>query len=323
VPGSALNTVDPNLRLPYSQQWNFTVRQQIASATLASVAYVGTAGTHLQGLININQPIPGLTPLAQRRPYPLFQSITEIADVDNSRYHALQLTVEQRLSRGLSFNASYTWSHALDHSSTDSNSLQSFMDTYNRRLDYGNADFDIRHRLIASASYLLPYRRPGPMRLVIEGWQFNGILSLYTGLPFSVQSATNTLNIGSGSRASFIGPGNGALPGDQQSIQRWFNVAAFAPPPPLQFGNAGRNILRGPGTAQLDLSIFKNYRLRDHSNAMLQIRAEVFNLTNRAQFNNPAATIGAPGAGTITSAGSPATLQRLSREVQLALKLYF
>jgi hypothetical protein len=323
VPGSALNAVDPNESMPYTQQWNFTVRQQLAAATVAGVAYVGTAGTHLQGLINMNQATPGVTPLAQRLPYPLFQNIMDVTDVDTSRYHALQVTFEQRLSRGLSFNASYTWSHALDDSSTDSNSLITFMNTYNRRLDYGNADFDIRHRVIASASYQLPFRRPGRLRHVIEGWQLNGILSLYTGLPFTVQSATNTLNIGSGSRASWIGPGNGGLPENQRSIQDWFNVAAFAPPSPLQFGNAGRNILRGPGTAQLDLSVFKNFRLKERSAAYLQIRAEAFNLTNRVQFNNPAATIGAPGAGTITSAGSPVTFQRLSREVQLALKLYF
>jgi len=91
----------------------------------------------------------------------------------------------------------------------------------------------------------------------------------------------------------------------------------------LRFGDVGRNTLRGPDTRQLDFSIFKNFLLREGSTPSLQIRAEAFNVTTRTQFNNPASTIGAPGAGTITSAGSTSTFQRLSREVQLALKLHF
>jgi Carboxypeptidase regulatory-like domain/TonB dependent receptor len=323
VIGSALNAVDPHEHMPYTQQWNVNISHQLTSATLVSTAYVGTPGTHLQGFMNINQPRPGLTPLAQRRPYPLFQNIMGVADVDTSRYHALQLAFEQRLSHGLSFNASYTWSHALDDSSVNASSLQPFMNTYNRRLDHGNADFDIRHRLVASATYLVPFRASGWLRHAIEGWQLNGILNVYTGLPFTVQSATNTLNIGSSSRASYAGAGNGSLPENQRSIQHWFNVTAFSAPPALQFGDVGRNTLRGPGTTQLDFSAFKNFLLRERPTLRLQFRGEAFNLINRTQFNNPAATIGAPGAGTITSAGSSATFQRLSRQVQLAVKLYF
>jgi hypothetical protein len=197
------------------------------------------------------------------------------------------------------------------------------MDTYNRRLDYGNADYDIRHRFVGSATYVLPFKASGPLRYVVQGWQLNGILSLYSGIPFSVQSASNTLNIGGTSRAEFIGSGSGSLSGSPQSLQEWFNLAAFSAPPPLQFGNAGRNILTGPATKQLDLSAFKNFNFTEGHITNLQLRAEAFNLTNTPQFNNPNATIGAPGAGSITSAGSPYTLQRLSREVQLALKLYF
>src|SRR5262249_45750100 len=119
VLGSSLFAFDPNAHLPYTQQWNFSIQHQVASATLVSVAYVGAAGTHLQSLININQATPGLseTAVAPRRPYPQFQNIMAIADVETSRYHALQLTAEQRLTRALSFNASYTFSHALDYCS--------------------------------------------------------------------------------------------------------------------------------------------------------------------------------------------------------------
>jgi hypothetical protein len=137
-----------------------------------------------------------------------------------------------------------------------------------------------------------------------------------------VQSATNTLNTGGTSRAELIGPGNGSLPASQRTTQEWFDVAAFSGPPLLQYGDVGRNTLYGPGTKQLDFSTFKSFAFNEGKQS-LQFRAEAFNLLNTPQLNNPSATIGAAGAGTIISAGSPFTFQRLSREVQFALKLYF
>jgi hypothetical protein len=198
------------------------------------------------------------------------------------------------------------------------------MDTYDRRLDYGNADFDIPQRLTGSFTYNPPIRAAGFLGRAVNGWQLNGILSLYDGLPFSVQSASNTLNTGGTSRASYVpGAGNGTLPSGQQSVEEWFNVAAFSAPGTLLYGDAGRNILRGPGTHEMDISLFKNFQFHPDSSKKLQLRAEVFNITNTPQFNNPVNTIGAAGAGSITSAGSPYTLQRLSREIQLAAKFYF
>ena len=157
----------------------------------------------------------------------------------------------------------------------------------------------------------------------MTGWQLNGILSLYDGLPFSVNSATNTLNTGGSSRASLLPNAQGALPVDQRSIARWFNIAAFTAPGAQQFGNTGRNILRGPGTAQGDVSVFKDFFFSADQARRLQFRAECFNLSNTPQFNNPNASIGSPAAGTITAAGAPLTFQRTSRQIQLALKLYF
>ncbi|MGD0620501.1 MAG: hypothetical protein ABSB67_22935, partial [Bryobacteraceae bacterium] len=272
---------------------------------------------------NINQPVPGTTPIAQRRPYPLYQTITAIENVDKSNYQALQVTAERRFANNLSFNLAYTYSHALDSASVNPSSGGAlFMDSYDHRLEYGNADYNIPNRFVGSATYSLPFRASGLARYLVEGWQLNGILSLYGGIPFSVQSATNTLNTGGASRAELIGPGNGSLPVSQRTIAEWFNVAAFSGPPLLQYGDAGRNTLYGPGTKQLDFSTFKNFAFHEGKQS-LQFRAEAFNLLNTPQFNNPIATIGAAGVGTIVSAGSPFTFQRLSREVQFALKLYF
>ena len=195
------------------------------------------------------------------------------------------------------------------------------MDIRNIALDRGNGDTDVRHRAVASWTYALPFRASGALRQVVEGWQVNGILSLYGGLPFSVASANNTLNIGSGTRADRLR--EGSLPPDQRTPQRWFDTEAFATPGPQQFGNGGRNILSGPGTKQLDLSMFKAFPFSADGGRRVEFRTELFNITNTPQFNNPNATFGNAGFGTITSAGAPLTLQRTSRQIQLALKLYF
>ncbi len=323
VPGSALYAIDPHAGLPYTQQWNGAVEHQFTPSTLLTVAYVGTKGTHLLASEDINQPVPGTTPIIQRRPYPLFQSITRAENVDTSSYNALQVTLERRLARNLSFQLAYTLSHALDYASVGPGFGGGlFTDTYDHRLDYGNADYNIPQRFVGSFVYQLPFRASGFRRYIVQGWEFNGIVSLYSGLPFTVYSASNTLNNGATSRAELLGPGNGSLPTGQRTIQEWFNVASFGAPPLLQWGNVGRNTLQGPGTKELDFSLFKNFQIRE-GHESLQLRAEAFNLFNTPQLNNPVSTIGAPGAGTINSAGSPFTFQRLSREVQLAAKFYF
>ena len=279
---------------------------------------MGSKGTKLEARPNINQPVPGTTPISSRRPFPRFDNILSSENRHSSTYHALQVTGERRLAGGLSFLAAYTYSHSIDEASAD---FIAPMNLRNFRLDRGNSDFDVRHRLVTSWTYELPWNTSGWLNPVVAGWQVNGILSLYDGLPFSVASATNTLNIGSGTRANRLR--SGELPENQRTLQRWFDIDAFAAPGPQQFGNGGRNILRGPGTKQLDFSAFKNFYFDPDKIKRLQFRAEFFNLTNTPQFNNPNTTVGAPGAGSISSAGAPLSLQRTSRQIQFALKFYF
>ena len=131
---------------------------------------------------------------------------------------------------------------------------------------------------------------------------------------------TSNLNTGTGSQfPNRIG--SGELPSSQRSIDRWFDTSAFVAPPIYMFGNSGRNILSGPGTKQIDLSLFKSFMLAERRR--LEFRAEAFNALNTPQFNNPNVNIGFTGAGRITSAGNPTVFQRTSRQIQLALKLYF
>lgn len=316
IAGAGLNAIDPHAKTPTSYQWNAAVEQQLPDAILLTLAYVGSKGTFLESYPDVNMPVPGTTAITQRRPYPVFQKILDNENIDNSTYNGLEVSAERHFSRGVDFLLSYTYSHSIDYASGD---FGTPMDTYDIRLDRGDSDFDVPNHLVASGTYELPFKSKGRTRFLTNGWQANGILSVYSGLPFSVSSATNTLNNGYGTRANRIC--GGALP--NPTIADWFNLSCFTAPGAQQWGTGGRNILRGPHTRELDFSVFKNFALTSDNSKSLQLRAETFNLFNTPLFNQPAATSGAGGAGTITSAGSPITLQRTSREIQLALKFYF
>jgi hypothetical protein len=316
--GAPLYAVDPNAKTPYSEQWHASLQQEIGSASRITLAYVGNVGVHLDGLLDINQATPGTTAIASRRPYPYFAQIDQLQTSLASNYNSLQVTAERR-TKDFSFLASYTYSHALDE---NSGSPGSIVNSYDKHADYGNSDQDIPNRFVGSVNYSLPFQGSGWLRPAVEGWQLNAILSYSDGIPFSVLSGSNTLNVADGitPRAELIGPGNGSLPPGQRTLQHWFNTAAFTNPGAQQWGNSGRNILQGPGTKDVDFSAFKNITL--HETKTLQLRSEFFNLFNTPQFNNPNATVG-NGFGTISSAGSPTTLQRISREIQLAAKISF
>jgi hypothetical protein len=317
--GAPLFAVDPHAKTPYSAQWHASIQQQIGSTNRITVAYVGNTGFHLDALFDINQATPGTAALATRRPYPYFAQILQLQTRQVSSYNGLQITAERR-SKDLTFLASYTYSHALDESS---NSPGSVMNSYQPHWDYGNSDQNIPSRFVGSVNYSLPIKGSGWLKPVEEGWQLNGILIFSDGIPFSVLAGSNSLGIADGiaPRAQFVGAsGNGSLPTGQRKLTQWFNTADFTNPGTQQWGNAGRNTLQGPGTKDIDFSVFKNIRLAEAK--MLELRSEFFNLFNTPQFNNPNATVG-PGFGTISSAGSPTTLQRTSREIQLAAKISF
>jgi Carboxypeptidase regulatory-like domain/TonB dependent receptor len=318
--GSPLVTTDPNIRTPYSEQWHLSVQQQIGAATRITVAYVGNVGVHLTTMHNINQATPGIStsPIATRRPYPYFAQIGQLQGNMISNYHGLQLSAERR-TRDLTYLFSYTYSHALDE---NSNNAGAPVNSYNQHADYGNGDNNIPNRFVGSVNYSLPFEGSGWLRPVVRGWELNAILTYSDGIPFSVFAGSNSLNIADGIKpmAQLVGPGNGSLPSGKRTVNAWFNTAAFTNPGPQQFGNSGRNILQGPGTKNVDFSVFKNFSL--HEGRTLQLRSEFFNIFNTTQFNNPNSTIG-PGFGKISSAGSPNTLQRVSREIQLAAKFSF
>jgi hypothetical protein len=179
-----------------------------------------------------------------------------------------------------------------------------------------------------SWSYELPFGRGkklasnahGVLQTAVGGWRLNSIDTFAAGAPFTPVMVSSLLNSGNAAQwPNRIGSGSLA----DRTIHAWFNTADFVSPGNYIFGNSGRNILVGPGTKQFDLSLFKDIPFKEDASRRIQFRAEAFNVLNTPQFNNPNAQIGNSAAGTITSAGAPLLFQRTSREIQLALKLYW
>ena len=334
-PNTPAFAVDPNAKTPYTEQWHAALEQQIPFSTVLKFAYVGTKGTHLDNLRDINTDplVAGTNSVTYNRPYGIpgvggavFAQISELETRQVSSYNALQVTAERR-AHGLGFLASYTYSHALDEGSAESASVAN---PYNLRYDYGNADYNVPNRFVASANYQLPFKGNALFGPLERGWQLNAIAQFFDGLPFSVASGT-ALGDGLTTRAQLLpGFGNGSLPKGQRTLSQWFNTQAFAVPAAGTYGNSGRNILQGPGTKTVDFSIFKDTHLTESK--VLQLRAEAFNLANTPQFNNPAATVGtynattgkwSNGFGTVSSAAAESTFQRTERQIQFAAKINF
>jgi hypothetical protein len=316
VPSSAL-AVQRDLRTAYSQQWNVNVQHELGRDRIVELAYVGSKGTKLLGARDLNQPLPSPQPI-NPRPVPQFADINILESRGDSNYHSLQARFQQSFQHGLTALASYTWSKSIDDASSfftsagDANFPQNSRDT---RAERALSNFDMRHRFSLSYSYDLPLGK-GALR---GGWQTYGIWTFQTGRPFTVALDPNLDNSNTGQ--SILGFGANNRPDVLRSAalsnptpDRWFDVTAFALAPYGSFGNAGRNILTGPGYQSINVSIVKNLRLAERSN--LQIRAEAFNLLNRANFDLPNIFFGTPAFGAVQSAETP-------RRIQFGAKILF
>ena len=310
------NVVSPNPHLPtpYMNQWTFGIQQGLWNSAALDVQYIGSHTVHLDRSYYPNTPAPGPGTVASRRPNRLFGDIRIIQNDEISNYDGLSVELRQRLSHGFTLLASYTWSHALDVS-TDSNGGGAPQNPYDWRADYGNANWDVRHRFVGSFTYALPFLLNSSHALVkqtLGGWQTNGIVTLQSGFPFNIVPNGDPANTGrSNERPNVSGPistncGSGNL---SNCIQKSFAPATYA------YGNLGRNVLFGPGLYNVDFSAFKNFPIVER--ATLQFRSEFFNLLNTPAFSNPNATVGTGSFGTITSTKSD------NRQIQFALKLLF
>lgn len=307
-PASAL-AFQRDLRTAYIQHWNFSIGRSLGGSRVVEIAYAGSKGTKLIGGRDINQPRPS-TAQPNYRPNPQFDDINRIESRGSSNYHSLQTRFEQRVARGIAVIASHTWSKSIDDASAffpSAGDTSYPQDSYNVRAERGRSSFDVAQRVAAAYTVDLPL-----------GFQTSGILTLQTGRPFTVALLSDIDNsntgrsilAGANDRPNLIGNAALASPGPD----RWFNTSAFAPSAFGTFGNAGRNILEGPGLAVWSTSLVKNLKLGDALSA--QIRAEAFNALNRPNFDLPDNQLGSPSFGRVLSAGAP-------RRIQFGLKFLF
>ena len=327
VPGPnavGINASNRFLPTQFSQQWFFDLQRELPFDTLLTVGYSGNGTRKLIGGLNYAIPFdvaPSPVPIANRRLWPFYNSVTVQEPFGSLSYNALLVKFEKRFSRGLTFSLNYTWSHAIDNLDEVGNGDNtSALKAWDRTLERGPSLTDVRHAFNFVSTYELPIGKgkrflTGAGRaldLVLGGWQVSGILTRTTGEPFTVTTSGGITNAGGADRPNRIR--DGALPSDQRSIDRWFDVSAFQVQPNYTYGNSGRNILNGPGLTNLDLLLGKIFSITER--VRLQFRAESFNITNTPAFGLPAANINAAGVGRITTAGEP-------RRVQFGLKLLF
>ena len=345
-----LRAVNPESVNPSIDQWNIGIQRMLPGNMVATLDYVGTKGTHLSTLKNLNQPpfnangtimnavINGtLQPVI---PYPSLGPIEYRDNGGNSNYHGGELTLEKRFSQGLSFRAAYTYAKSIDESQEHlaAGGTGSFTQNgYNLRERRGPSDFDIRHHIVGSYIYELPFGRgrshfsEGALSHILGGWRISGTGGLRTGRPFTVSAGNNSTTLGGPRGGSTFNSAfadclrDGTLSKSERTIDRWFDLTAYATPTALnpttntvqpRLGTCGRNTLRGPGLTNFDFALARTFEYFGEGRA-LELRWEMFNMFNTPQFGLPERNINSSAAGKIT------TLSGDPRLMQFALKFNF
>lgn len=325
--------LDPHHRSPYSHQATFTIQQQVFGNLLLEAGYGANLGHRIAApAVGINEVRPELRGARQDqalRPFPQYNSVTlRSANWGNSSYHAFNLKAEKRFSAGLNLLAAYTWSKFLDDVEANSeaggapgNGIQT---VYARALDKSYSGNDVRHRFTNSMVYELPVGKGRKWAIdnrvvdaITGGWSLGAILELRTGLPYGTVEATNRLNAFSPSQRPNL-TGDPVLPGDRpraELVSKWFDTSAFAFPGDGRLGNAARNLGSGPGFANLELSMLKDFHFTEQR--LLQLRGEFFNILNRPNFGLPNGSRGAAAFGRISSTVND------GRFIQIGLRLVF
>jgi hypothetical protein len=310
-----IQTIEPNLKIPYSQQFSFGIQRELPLHLLAQANYVGTLGRHLLDEPDINQPtfatvasVPSTTAENSIRPYVGYSTIQQFESRATSNYHGLQLYLTKRAGRVM-FTAGYTFSKNLGDAASDTANNRDF---YNLRQFYGplTGGLDVRHVFVGTFIWNMPSLASQKVYLrgPLGSWQLSGVIHVQSGQYFTV---TGTSPVISGRVADYLG-GPTTLP--NPGPNGWFNPAAFAPAPQDRWGTAGAGDIEGPGMQIYNLSLTKFFALRE--NMKLRVRADFFNAFNRVNFQGPENDISSTSFGTITSAYPP-------RNIQLGLKLQF
>ena len=280
-------------KFPYALQYNLNLQREIAPGTILSVGYFGARGNHLPREAEANPFEPALGHRYNPNlPSPLLTVLTDA----QSFYNSFQLSVSKQYAHNLSWQLFYTLSHSIDDASTNFSPIEAVneppttQDPFDRKGSRGRSGFDIRHNFVANVVYELPFGRGSHF----GGWQVSAVASVHSNVPFTPVLSFDNADLRSlltSERPDLVGnPYTGVCPNGTNvgTPSCWFNPTAFAVPAPGQFGDAGRNILRGPGFAQFDLSLQKSFHLRE--GMKIAVGAEAYNLFNHPNFAIPSNT---------------------------------
>jgi len=328
TPPASLSVLSPKIITPYMQQWNLSAEQAIGKRGTLSLSYVGSTGSHLIRVSDLNQPSLSSTGsqdnLQSRRPYPQYSAIFDAETEGASNFNALEVHYKGQVAPGVSLWGAYTFSHSLDGQSAflgdvaDPNFPQNSHDV---AAEHGPSSFDMRNRFVAAYVVSLPHNNRWTRNTDLQG-----IVTAESGQPFTPTLSpgddnSNTGNSGqqAGSdRPNVIGNPNAAVnpvtKARTRTTDEWFNTAAFAVAPPNTFGDAGRNSLIGPDYSSFDLSLSRRFTLHDRTTATFE--AQSFNLLNHPSYSLPNPYADQASFGTISSATDP-------RQLQFALRLAF
>jgi Carboxypeptidase regulatory-like domain/TonB-dependent Receptor Plug Domain/TonB dependent receptor len=336
---ASARTLDYDIQQPYGLAFNITMQRELAGRTTATVGYAGSRGYGLISAIEANPIVPVILadgtkffPAGASRRNVAFGPIDYRTNGGRSRYHSLQLGAQRRFSEGYALQVAYTLGKALDNQQAQlvmdvNNSSVYPPDPYDRDIEWARSDFDVRHVFSANFIWDLPGRAG---HALLGGWQFNGIVTLRSGVPFTpALGPTNWSRSGntSGEDRPNLRPGidvDGIVGGGPD---RYFDASAFVLGPQGFLGNAGRNILDGPRYAMTNVSLVKSTRVGAlGTGGRLQLRVEVFNLLNHPNFATPDRIVFAaatPDEAPLATAGRITRTITSSRQVQLGIKVLF
>lgn len=320
--------VDPNYKNAYAQDWNLTIQRQLSRTYGIQVAYVGSKGTNLQQILNLNQPavVGGLYAPASTAPYPNFGRLEDVTSGGNSNYNGLWVTLEKHASHGFEFQTSYMLSKSLDYSSLDyANHFP--QNSYNLRNEYGLSNFDTRNRFVFSGFYSLPFHG----NRLVSGWQTALIFQAQSGNPLTAYlSGVSGLFPSATIRPNVSGPiqTESVAATGTYGVQWLANPTVFSSPCTGSGatltcgpGSEGRNTITGPGFVDADFSIIKNTKITERVTS--QFRVEAFDIFNHPNFGDPNLSYGSTTFGVIRSTRFGIGDFGSSRQLQIALKLMF
>jgi hypothetical protein len=318
--GNTRSAFDVNFRDAYARQWNVNVQRGLGTKYMVEAAYVGSQGRHMVLKVDVNQapPAVGVTDANVNRPFikidPLLRSVSQAQSIGEVDYNGLLLKFQRRFANNFSFLNSYTFGKSMDFASDNESGITN---AYDLQYNHGPSDYDVRHTFSSSWVYELPLARDK----LYGGWQLSGILYLRGGLPLTITQTQGVQSTGTGNRPNVICNGNLSNP----TIDKWYDTACFVRTPDITgtYGDAGRGIIRGPGSFNIDASLTKNTKFGGVST---EFRLEAFNLINHPQFANPNTTFDNAAGGTITamlSSPSCSLCGTVERQVQLGVKVRF